>query len=47
VNTVLWFCGFALMLLSFTFLLGGGQEQPDQPRISVEPWWPEPPRKPK
>ncbi|MEW6252909.1 MAG: hypothetical protein AB1716_19910 [Planctomycetota bacterium] len=40
-STVLWFVGFGLMMASFAFLFGHGDE-PEQPRISVEPWWPEP-----
>ncbi len=38
-GTVLWFIGFALMMASFAFLLGN--DEPQQPRISVDPWWPD------
>ncbi len=40
VSMLLWFVGFGLMLASFTFLFGRSEDA-DQPRISVEPWWPE------
>lgn len=40
-STLIWFVGFALMLISFTFLFGQAEES-DQPRISVDPWWPAP-----
>jgi len=40
VSTVVWFVGFGLMMISFAFLFGKAEE-PDRPRISVEPWWPE------
>jgi hypothetical protein len=36
-NTLLWFAGLGLMLLSFVFLFGKSEE-PKLPRISVEPW---------
>lgn len=39
-STLLWFVGFGLMMASFSFLFGKGEER-TQPRISVEPWWPE------
>jgi hypothetical protein len=38
-SSILWFAGFAMMMLSFTFLVGG-DEPPERPRISVEPWFP-------
>jgi hypothetical protein len=41
VSTVLWFVGFALMMGSFAFLFGRGDDH-QQPRISVdtrEPDW--------
>lgn len=38
-NTLLWFLGLGLMLLSFVFLFGKSEE-PKLPRISVEPWRP-------
>jgi hypothetical protein len=37
-SSILWFVGFALMMFSFTFLVGS--DEPDRPRISVEPWFP-------
>jgi hypothetical protein len=40
VSTLLWFLGFGLMMASFTFLFGRSEE-PQTPRISVDPWWPE------
>ncbi len=39
-STVVWFAGFALMMLSFSFLFGRGDES-HRPRISVDPWWPD------
>jgi hypothetical protein len=39
-SSTLWFVGFALMLGSFGFLFGRNDE-PDYPRISVDPWWPD------
>jgi hypothetical protein len=41
VSTLIWFLGFGLMLASFSFLFGRAPEQHDQPRISVDPWWPD------
>lgn len=38
---MLWFVGLGLMMASFGFLFRKGEEL-DRPRISVEPWWPEP-----
>ncbi len=35
-STVLWVTGFVLMMGSFSFLFAK-REEPDQPRISVEP----------
>lgn len=43
-STLLWFLGFGLMMLSFSFLFKKG-ENLDRPRISVDPWWPESDRK--
>jgi hypothetical protein len=43
VSTLLWFLGFGLMMGSFSFLFGRSEEL-HQPRISVEPWWPERPQ---
>ncbi len=39
-STIVWFVGFALMMLSFGFLFGRADE-PHRPRISVDPWWPD------
>ena len=39
-STLLWLVGFGLMMFSFTFLFGKAEET-HQPRISVEPWWPD------
>ncbi len=39
-STVLWFVGFGLMMLSFSFLFGRSEDR-DQPRITVDPWWPD------
>lgn len=39
-STVIWFIGFALMMASFGFLFSRSEDA-DQPRISVEPWWPD------
>lgn len=44
VSTLLWVLGFGLMMVSFAFLFGHSEE-PDHPRITVEPWWPEDDRK--
>jgi hypothetical protein len=35
VSTALWFVGFGLMMASFSFLLGRGEE-PQRPRITIE-----------
>jgi hypothetical protein len=43
VATVLWFFGLGLAVASFGFLFSRS-EQRDTPRITVEPWWPEPPQ---
>lgn len=40
VSSIMWFVGFGLMLASFGFLFGKSDER-QQPRISVDPWWPE------
>lgn len=40
-STVIWFLGFGLMMTSFVFLFGKSEDS-DRPRISVEPWWPDP-----
>lgn len=39
-STIIWCIGFALMMVSFTFLFGRSEER-TQPRISVDPWWPD------
>jgi hypothetical protein len=39
-GTIVWFIGFGLMMLSFSFLFTRSDDA-HRPRISVEPWWPE------
>lgn len=39
-GTFVWFVGLGLMMASFAFLFGKSQD-PDRPRISVDPWWPD------
>ena len=39
-STLLWFVGLGLMMTSFAFLFSKPEER-TQPRITVEPLWPD------